>query len=74
MPRRERPGETRRSEHWLRVAVNDCAEAFNKQIKLEFGWNSSELIEWCSPTRADDRHALMTAPNTTTRNFWTVLV
>ena len=53
MPRRERPPKTERSEHWLRVAVNDDTEVFNEQVKLKFGWNPSECVEWCSPMRSD---------------------
>lgn len=53
MPRRDRPAETQRSEHWLRVAVNDRTEALNTRVRYQFGWRDSEQIEWLSPVRAD---------------------
>ena len=53
MPRRERPSDAHRSEHWLRVAVNE-AEAFtNEKIRLAFGWHAREIIEWRSPIESD---------------------
>src|SRR5688500_1099102 len=54
MPRRARPAETTRSEHWLRVAVNDRTVRLNALILETFGWSSDEQIEWLSPTREDD--------------------
>jgi hypothetical protein len=54
MPRRERPAEAKRSEHWLRVAVNDRASDLNVMVKSAFGWPSSEQIEWRSPLKSDD--------------------
>jgi hypothetical protein len=54
MPRRERPAETEKSEHWLRVALNDHTSEINEMVTRLFGWPSSERIEWCSPMKADD--------------------
>lgn len=54
MPRRERPPKTERSEHWLRVAVNEHTDAFNSSIAGLFGWDARDPIEWRSPIEADD--------------------
>jgi hypothetical protein len=54
MPRRVRPAETTRREHWLRVAVNDRTGTLNAAILEAFGWSPDEQIEWLSPTREDD--------------------
>jgi len=35
MPRRERPAKTERSEHWLRVAVNERTEQLNELIERQ---------------------------------------
>ena len=51
MPRRERPPETTRSEHWLRFAINERPAALNRQISELFGWN--DRIEWVSPIKSD---------------------
>lgn len=56
MPRRERPSKTRRSEHWLRVAVNERKKYLNSKIALGFGWTSQESIQWLSPIK-DDNYA-----------------
>jgi len=53
MPIRERPAETQRSEHWLRVAVNDFTDIFNKRIAESFGWTGSDPIRWLSPIKSD---------------------
>ena len=53
MPRRDRPRETTRSEHWLRVAVNERAEVLNAAILAAFHWPREEQIQWLSPTTAD---------------------
>ncbi len=53
MPRRNRPAETRRSEHWMRVAANDDSEWLNQKIIDLFGWDSSEKIHWLSPVKED---------------------
>ena len=53
MPRRKRPTHTRRSEHWLRIAVNDASSFTNKRIRSAFGWHSREAIEWRSPIESD---------------------
>ena len=54
MPRRKRPQETRRSEHWMRIAANQDADAFNQIVIKNFGWRSNELITWLSPVQSDD--------------------
>lgn len=54
MPRRERPAQTGRSEHWLRVAVNERTHEIDELVKGQFGWPSSERIEWRSPLKSDD--------------------
>jgi len=54
MPRRERPGKTERSEHWMRVAANEDASTLNKMIIERFGWSPSEQINWVSPVKEDN--------------------
>lgn len=56
MPRRERPHKTERSEHWLRIAVNEHADSLNSKVKRLFDWESGEEICWLSPV-ADDEFA-----------------
>jgi len=53
MPRRERPDQTRRSEHWLRVAVNERTDALNTRIAELFDWSPADPIEWRSPVKSD---------------------
>lgn len=53
MPRRERPAHTERSEHWLRVMVNERTELLNDHISNAFGW-TEDVIEWQSPVESDD--------------------
>ena len=53
MPRRKRPPTTCRSEHWLRVAVNDASAFTNEKIGKAFGWHHREAIEWKSPVKSD---------------------
>jgi hypothetical protein len=53
MPRRTRPPETQRSEHWLRVAVNQHTDALNFKISSEFGWDAPDRIDWLSPIESD---------------------
>ena len=52
MPRRPRPTETRRSEHWLRVMVNERTTLLNDRICHAFGWGDVQ-IEWRSPLQED---------------------
>lgn len=52
MPKRARPAVTERSEHWLRVMVNERTELLNDHIAGAFGW-TEEVIEWCSPLERD---------------------
>jgi hypothetical protein len=52
MPRRERPSETTRSEHWMRVAVDDPTH-LNRCIRDEFKWRPDDYIEWVSPVKSD---------------------
>lgn len=53
MPRRERPFQTSRSEHWLRVAVNGPRDLLSEKITQTFGWPSTERIDWRSPIKED---------------------
>jgi len=53
MPRRERPQNSQRSEHWLRVAVNEAQSRLNSRIAGVFGWANPD-IELLSPVREDD--------------------
>ena len=53
MPRRLRPLETSRSEHWLRVMVNEYPNVLNTAISEAFGWGSV-VIDWRSPLEEDD--------------------
>ena len=53
MPRRERPANAERSEHWLRVAVNERTEQLNALIERKFGWFTQDPITWVSPIKSD---------------------
>jgi hypothetical protein len=53
MPRRERPPITSRSEHWLRVAVQDTPAFLNQKIRTAFVWQEEEVINWLSPVASD---------------------
>ena len=53
MSRRKRPSEARRSEHWLRMAVNERQEMLNGHISAKFDWDPSEQIIWLSPVASD---------------------
>jgi len=55
MPRRPRPPDAKRSEHWLRVMVNHHADDLDTEIAEAFGWYGVET-EWLSP-REDDGYA-----------------
>ncbi len=55
MPRRLRPPETRRSEHWLRVIVNKHPRVMDAAIAQAFAWHNL-AIDWRSP-RQDDGYA-----------------
>jgi hypothetical protein len=48
MPRRERPPVTRRSEHWMRKAVNEHGDALNSLVGKVFGWDQHDRIDWLS--------------------------
>ena len=54
MPRRPRPPETRRSEHWLRLAVKEHSTALDSAIRASLNLPESESIEWRSPVIDDD--------------------
>ena len=54
MPRKRRPLKTTRSEHWLRVAVNERTQPLNSAIATTFNWSDEEKIQWLSPVAADD--------------------
>jgi len=45
---------TSRSEHWLRVAVNQHTGALDALIEQTFGWDSKDPITWLSPLADDD--------------------
>jgi len=53
MPRRARPAEVRRSEYWLRVAVNQATATLNRRVQAAFGWSTEETIKWRSPLVSD---------------------
>lgn len=53
MPRRPRPPEARRSEHWLRVMVNEYPRVMESAIAEAFAWCDPE-IDWRSPRQDDD--------------------
>lgn len=53
MPRRSRPALTERSEHWLRIAVNERTAALNALITALFKFDKDEQIEWMSPVASD---------------------
>ena len=53
MPRRERPAEIQRSEHWIRVAVNEYSAELGSKISALFNWDARERIEWLSPIATD---------------------
>jgi hypothetical protein len=53
MPRRPRPAVTSRSEHWLRVAVNQRQPLLNELVFRKFAWPASDELEWFSPIAAD---------------------
>ena len=52
MPRRVRPSETSRSEHWIRVAV-EYPTHLNRCIRDAFEWRADDYIEWVSPIKSD---------------------
>lgn len=54
MPRRPRPQKTSRSEHWLRVAVNDQANLFNAAVSECLNLPAEDSIQWLSPVASDD--------------------
>lgn len=53
MPRRPRPQQTSRSEHWLRVAVNERTATFDAQVRDALALPADESIEWLSPVASD---------------------
>lgn len=53
MPKRPRPTEVKRSEHWLREMVNQYAHVMDTAISDAFGWHD-EQIDWRSPRQDDD--------------------
>lgn len=54
MPRRKRPAETTRSEHWLREAVNRFPTYLNQRVAAALSLPDSEGIRWLSPTKDDE--------------------
>jgi len=53
MPRRPRPARSERSEHWLRVAVNERTDFLNAHIRHVLPLTASDEIEWLSPVASD---------------------
>ncbi|NTW87951.1 MAG: hypothetical protein HGB26_02240 [Desulfobulbaceae bacterium] len=53
MPRRPRPPDAKRSEHWLRLMVGEYTNALNLAIVEAFGWPAA-VIDWRSPRKDDD--------------------
>jgi hypothetical protein len=53
MPRRARPAIAKRSEHWLRMMVNEHPAELNRAIIQAYGW-SDLSIDWRSPCQNDD--------------------
>ncbi len=53
MPRRPRPPDASRSEHWLRVAVNKHQPRLNELVFTKFGWPRTDELIWLSPIEAD---------------------
>jgi hypothetical protein len=54
MPRRSRPPNTSRSEHWLRVAVNEQTTEFDTKVREALGFPMEESIQWLSPVASDE--------------------
>lgn len=52
MPRRPRPPQTKRSERWLRVMVNERTAELNQYVSSAFGWGN-EILDWRSPVQND---------------------
>ena len=78
MPRRSRPPIATRSEHWLRVLINQKSDLIDQQLNANFGWND-EKIDWKSPLAADDYaeyydesflHLLGVSPRESLKDFW----
>ena len=53
MPRRPHPPHTRRSEHWLRVAVNQRTDLLDGLVERAFRLPADDRIEWLSPVELD---------------------
>lgn len=53
MPRRPRPVKTKRSEHWLRMMVNEAPDVLDTAITSAYGWIDI-VIDWRSPRQDDD--------------------
>jgi hypothetical protein len=53
MPKRLRPVEAKRSEHWLRVAVNDVPNRLDECVARTFQWDTPDKIHWLSPLPND---------------------
>jgi hypothetical protein len=45
MPRRPRPAKTQRSEHWLRVMLNESLEVLDIAIASAFGWPATGMCQ-----------------------------
>jgi hypothetical protein len=53
MPRRLRPAQSQRSEHWLRVAVNERTDVLNFHVRQTLHLAANDPIEWLSPIAED---------------------
>ena len=61
MPRRPRPAKTRRSEHWLRVMVNESSDVLDTAIATAFGWPDTVMRGGDTDTNAAICGALLGA-------------
>lgn len=52
MPRRPRPVDAKRSEHWLRMMVDEAPAFLDAAIARAFGWHET-VIDWRSPRQND---------------------
>jgi hypothetical protein len=53
MPRVPRPATTRRSEHWLRILINQFPTILRQELQI-YPWALHEEITWLSPLADDD--------------------
>lgn len=53
MPKRKRPLDTTRSEHWLRKLINNNEDIINKFLIDNKIINKNDIVEWLSPVLSD---------------------